>query len=142
MTPLSPSALSLLHFATKSLYTLVCSTVCFNIQIQLHMHIAGTNQFPTVNTFAHDMVPLSLMNLCNFRYYVRSFSYALHLHPPPSTLPNLSTPLSIYMQDLLVTLKGSPSKLISSSPRNFPSSRSSLYLLQGPREGSLVISEG
>jgi len=43
---------------------------------------------------------------------------------------------------LPLTLKGSPSKVISSSPRNFPSSRSSSYLLQGPREGSLVISEG
>ena len=39
-----------------------------------------------------------------------------------------------------VTLKGSPSKDISISPQNFPSSISSSYLLQGPRVGSWVIS--
>ena len=44
------------------------------------------------------------------------------------------------MQELPLTLKGSASKVISSPPQNFPSSRSSSYLLQGPRVGSLVIS--
>ena len=44
------------------------------------------------------------------------------------------------MQELPLTLKGSASKVISSPPQNFPSSRSSSYLLQGPRVGSLVVS--
>ena len=43
-------------------------------------------------------------------------------------------------QDAPLTLNGSPRKVSSNSPQNFPSSRSSVYLLQGPRVGSLVIS--
>ena len=44
-------------------------------------------------------------------------------------------------QDVPLTLNGTPMKVSSNSPRNFLSSRSSVYLLQGPRVGSLVMSE-
>jgi len=45
-----------------------------------------------------------------------------------------------YIYSRSLTLKGPPSKVISISPWNSPSSRSSLYLLLGPCVGNWVIS--